>query len=397
MNIVHITPSAPYNDYWGYQDNLLPKYHKKLGHQVTMITTNYMHKDGKIVPTECGDYVLDDGVRVIRLARKKYFHHTVTNIRSYLPVFDLLKKLKPDFIFFHGLMSATIYDVVAYKKKHNRNCVIVQDNHLDYNIGRRGNGIKDNMLRMYYRHVVRKTIEYVDHVYGVTPWRKQYAEEYFQVPKDKTSVLIMGADDEEINFEQREAVRAHIRTSYGITPNDFLVATGGKIDEKKKIHFLMQAICGLERVKLLIFGQVMEDIHEEFERLLEQNSSIIYVGWIPSRQVYDYFFASDLVFFPGQHSVLWEQACATKVPCVFQRWEGMEHIDNGGNSDFLATVSVESIRSKLLEVLYTEKYQNMKKIAASEKTDIYLYSKIAEKSLECWENMKKNEAIHSRK
>ena len=49
MRILHIAPSAPYNDYWGYQDNLLPKYHRKLGHEVTVIVTNTMHKDGKIV------------------------------------------------------------------------------------------------------------------------------------------------------------------------------------------------------------------------------------------------------------------------------------------------------------------------------------------------------------
>ena len=55
MKIVHIAPSAPYNDHWGYQDNLLPKYQKKLGHEVTMITTNLMHRDGKIVETECAD------------------------------------------------------------------------------------------------------------------------------------------------------------------------------------------------------------------------------------------------------------------------------------------------------------------------------------------------------
>ena len=38
--ILNIALSAPYNDYWGYQDNLLPKYQRKLGHQVIIITTN---------------------------------------------------------------------------------------------------------------------------------------------------------------------------------------------------------------------------------------------------------------------------------------------------------------------------------------------------------------------
>lgn len=107
------------------------------------------------------------------------------------------------------------------------------------------------------------------------------------------------------------------------------------------------------------------------------------VGWIDSAKVYDYFFAADLVFFPGQHSVLWEQACAAKVPCVFEAWEGMDHVDNGGNSDFVKEVTAEALREKICELCYTPKYERMKQVARSEATHIYLYSKIAEKSLEC--------------
>ncbi|MBQ7822076.1 MAG: glycosyltransferase, partial [Clostridia bacterium] len=227
-----------------------------------------------------------------------------------------------------------------------------------------------------------KSVPYVSRVYGVTPWRKQYAEDYFRIPEDKTDVLIMGADDEKINLGQKNEIRKNIRSSYNISDNDFLIVTGGKIDKKKKIDLLMEACAGFDNVKLLVFGNVSDDIKERFDALLESNKNIIYIGWIDADTVYDYFFAADLVFFPGQHSVLWEQACAAKVPCVFERWEGMEHVNNGGNSDFVAPVSITSIKSKISELLYTDKYFSMKGIAESDKTDIYLYSKIAEKSLD---------------
>ncbi len=117
MKIVNVAPISPYNDYWGYQDNLLPKYHKKLNHDVTVIITNTMHKDGKIVETDCSDYVLNDGVRVIRMKHKKYFWRILTDVCSYLPVYRTLTDLKPDFIFYHGLISTTIFDVIRYKKR----------------------------------------------------------------------------------------------------------------------------------------------------------------------------------------------------------------------------------------------------------------------------------------
>lgn len=392
VEIVHIAPSAPYNDYWGYQDNLLPKYQKKLGHNVTMITTNTMHQDGKIVETECSDYILDDGVRVIRLARKDYSYHTFTYMNArLLKIERYLDEIKPDFIFFHGLVSTTIYDVIKYKEKH-QDCIIVEDNHLDYNIGSQCKTWKEKIVRAFYRYVNRKSISYIDKIYGVTPWRKKYAEDYFKIPQEKTDVLIMGADDEKIEFDNRDMIRNNIRERYGIANEDFLIVTGGKIDLKKKIDLLMQACSGMQSIKLLIFGQVQDDVKNEFERLLRENKNIIYVGWIDADKVYDYFFAADLVFFPGQHSVLWEQACASKVPCVFEKWEGMEHVNNGGNADFVSDISAENIKQKIEELNYTNKYHEMKKVAESKKTDIYLYSRIAEKSLEC---MKKCQSLRS--
>lgn len=383
MNIVHIAPNAPYNDYWGYQENILPKYQKKLGHDVTVIITNTMHKDGKIVKTDCSDYVLNDGVRVIRREYKQYHLPKATRIFSDLDVLPLLNELRPDFIFYHGLISYTIKDVVKYIKKHPR-CKVVEDNHMDYNIGNQARTVNEKLIRLWRRWLNKSTVPYVEKVYGVTPWRKTYAEEYFGIPVAKTDVLIMGADDEKVKIEQKDEVRKQIRDKYLVSDEDFLIVTGGKIDKKKGIDVLAEACAGFnQKVKLLVFGSISDDVKEKMEKIISENDNIIYIGWIDSDRVYDYFFAADLVFFPGQHSVLWEQACACKVPCVFERWEGMDHVDNGGNSDFVEPVTVESIKSKIKELLYTAKYYGMKKVAESEATDIYMYSTIAEKSLEC--------------
>ena len=381
MRIVHIAPNSPYNDYWGYQDNLLPKYQKKLGHEVTVIITNKMHLDGEIVEVDCADYTLSDGVRVIRRKYKQYIHPTLTGVLAHIPVYTLLETLKPGFIFYHGLVSYTIFDVVKYKKKYPT-CTIVEDNHMDYNIGNKFESFKEKLVREWLRWINQRTIKYVSKVYGVTPWRKTYAEDYFKIPADKIDVLIMGADDENMHLEQKAEIRRRIRKKYNIEDEQFLIVTGGKIDKRKKIDILMRACVGLKDIKLLVFGNVAEDIKEIFGQLI-QNENIIYVGWIESNKVYDYFYAADLVFFPGQHSVLWEQACASKVPCVFEKWEGMDHVNNGGNSDFVSPVDIDVLKKKIQELHFTEKYEQMKKVAESNSTDIYLYSKIAEKSLEC--------------
>ena len=384
MNIVHIAPNAPYNEGWGYQENILPRYQKKMGHEVTLITTDMAHENGTLVHVECDDWISKDGFRVIRLkteslpGKLRIFYSHLSGI------YKVLCDLKPDFVFFHGMVSATIFDVVRYKKKVSSKLVIVQDNHLDYQIGTlHRSDIKNTFFRNELRFYHKITSRYIDRIYGVTPWRRQYAEEVFGASSEKTDVLIMGADDDAIKFNERCDVRRKMREKYGISNQDFLVVSGGKIDKKKNIDLLMEAVGQCPGVKLILFGNVDKGLEGHFNELLGNSNNITFVGWLPAKQVYDYFFAADLIFFPGQHSVLWEQACASKVPCVFAKWDGMEHVNNGGNSDFLAHISVDSIIEKIEELHYTPKYFEMKNVAESDATDIYLYSNIAAKSLEC--------------
>lgn len=381
MKIIHIAPNAPYNEGWSYQENILPKYQAKLGYDVSLIVTNQEHTNGRLEESACTDSISKDGFRVIRRKQERIGFPVLKRILTKIDVYSILEQERPDFIFYHGLISATIFDVCRYKRKINPDCVIVQDNHMDYNIGfdpRSRNGI---ILKILYSTIYRLTRKYIAKVYGVTPWRAEYAQKFFGVPAEMTDVLIMGADDEKIDFTHRKEIRTLTRNQHGVNDNDFLIVTGAKIDARKKIHFLMEAVNQMEGVKLLVFGNVLDDIKNEFEKHL--SDKVQWVGFIPSDDAYDYFLAADLVVFPGQHSVLWEQACACKVPCVFARWDGMEHVNNGGNAAFLDDVSVEGIKHCITDLMWTDAYHTMKAIAESDKTDIYLYSNIAKKSLEC--------------
>ena len=384
MKIVHVAPSAPYNDNWGYQDNLLPRYHQKAGHETVVVTTNLTHREGKIVPVPCGEYVLEDGVRVIRLARKDYGHRVLTSLNSRLEVYDLLTRLRPDFIFFHGLVSSSIRDVARYKRKCAPNCVVVCDNHMDWYNGRTGNSLKERFIRGFYRWVNRPALKYIDRVYAVTPWRLAYAEDYFGVPASMTEVLVMGADDEKIPFQKQAEIRAAFRMLHGIGEEDFLVVTGGKLDRAKQAHLLMQAVAELDmpQLKLAVFGTPDEQGKQALEPW-ENHTSIRMIGWVPSDEVYRVFLSADLCAFPGTHSVLWEQAVACRVPCVFKHWEGMHHVDVGGNCAFLYEDSAEEIKRILTQITENGDYlRAMKQAACSDRAGQFLYSRIARKTVE---------------
>lgn len=384
MKLVHIAANAPYNDYWGYHENLLPYYHKKLGHDVTLITTNTMHRDGRIVETDCADYMLNDGVRVIRLKPKKYPSRTLTALEARLNVFELLTEIRPDFVFFHGVLSSSLFDVIRYKKKVNEKCTVVCDNHLDYYNGFTVSGIKSRILRAYHRMRIKASEKYVSRYYGVTPWRCRYLTDYFKAPEAKTELLLMGGDDRYIDLKNKDKIRKKIRTELNISDEDFVVISGGKIDKTKNIHLLMKAIAqsGENNIKLIVFGQVLDDVKEEFEEL-KKNVNIIYIGWIKSEEAYNYFLASDLTVFPGTHSVLWEQACACGIPGMFKEWEGMKHVDAGGSCVFLTQDSADEIKNNILDIYNNkEKYGRMKKAAEENGIKMFSYAEIAKKAIE---------------
>lgn len=125
------------------------------------------------------------------------------------------------------------------------------------------------------------------------------------------------------------------------------------------------------------------EIYNINRKALAGAANVEYIGWIDANKVYLYFFAADLVVFPGGHSVMWEQACASKTPCVFDYWDGMEHLNNGGNSICISLKTEDEIEKAVRSLIGTDKYKKMQKEAMSEKTDIYRYSSIAKKSLEC--------------
>ena len=68
MNITHICLCGAVTEELTYQDNLLPKYQKKLGNEVTVITSNWIYNNkGEIVTTNIGSKTNVDGIKIVRI------------------------------------------------------------------------------------------------------------------------------------------------------------------------------------------------------------------------------------------------------------------------------------------------------------------------------------------
>ena len=381
MRIAHLCLACFYFEDYGYQENLLPKYQKKAGHDVYIIAPAQLQIDG--VKAYIGnDYVNSNGipVKIIRFAKWK----SAQRFKKYEMLFSALEEIQPDIIFVHGGQSLSLKDVIKYKKK-NDNVRVLIDNHADY-FNSPVNSWKGKVnARWGVGYYMSHSAKYVDQYFGVTPWRCTFLSDVYHLPKDKISLLVMGGDDDQIHFERKQEIREQICQKYQIdSDNTFIVCTGGKISREKNIHLLIDAVAKLstDNVVMLVFGNISESFKEEFQSHLG-SEKIRMIGWVDAKDVYDYFLASDLVAFPGTHSVLWEQAVACKIPCIFRDWSGMHHVDIGGNCEFLKDVTVDNLAELLHKIIRNPNiYKRMKANAEKDAADDFLYSSIARKALE---------------
>ena len=378
MKILHLCLANYYWEDMGYQENLLTRYHTRARHKVIIVTSEHIFKKER-----CGDkdyYINDFGAEVHALKNK--FSGALFGLRLFSGLYSEIEKHAPEIIFVHGGQFLSLKDVIKYKKKHPEVRIYI-DQHADY-YNSPVNTFKSRVLAKYiYGHYMRKAVKYTEVFWGVTPWRCTYLNDVYGIPKDKIGLLIMGGDDDIIDFENKDGIRRNIRQALELSDDDFVVVTGGKIDRAKNIHLLMQAVTELDndKLKLIVFGRCNDEMKPQILSFAE-HSSIRYIDWLPAEKVYDYFLASDLAVFPGTHSVLWEQVCACGIPGLYKDWEGMRHVNVCGNSEFLYEDSAEEIKVKLETLLNDRSKYEAMSLAAKSCEDDFKYSEIAKKAIQ---------------
>ena len=384
MKIMHICLIGPFSDNWGYQENMLSKYHKKMGYDVALVASTYSWgTDGKYVQLPAGDYINDDGVHIYRLANKG--NTTIdSKLKYYVGLSKVLEEYGPDVLFIHDVQFLDIKTIVAYLKKHKGVKVYV-DNHADFSNSAKTWLSKNVLHKIIWKRCARKILPFTEKFYGVLPSRVSFLVDLYGLPKEKCELLVMGGDDELIDKASNEESKKAIRTKLNLKDNDFVIVTGGKIDAYKTQTFLlMDAVKQIDKpnVKLIVFGSVSSELMETMESLAD-GERIQYIGWVQARDSYQYFASADLVVFPGRHSVFWEQVAAQGIPMICKKWDGTTHVDLGGNVKFLEKDSAEEIKEELMKLIdFSPEYQTMKKIAMEKGREHFSYKDIGRRSID---------------
>ena len=308
MRILHLCLGSFFVDNYSYQENILTKYHARMGHDVTVITSLFTFgEDGQgTFFFHSMEYDNSDGVHVIRLESRKprIFFST---LRRFQGLFETVCRVEPDIIFSHNLSYADTTEIRKYIKSHP-SVKLFADNHADY-VNSARNWLSYHIKHaILWRHYAKVLEPYLIRCYGVTPMRCRFLKEMYHIAPNKIEFLPMGVDDNAIP-ENREEVRNMVRRELGIDKHDTVIFTGGKIDRLKNTHVLISAleIMKNNHVHLVICGTLTPSM-EHLRESIDANNHIHYLGWCDASRVMNCMVASDLACFPGTHSTLWEQA-----------------------------------------------------------------------------------------
>lgn len=382
MRIVHICLAGPFSEGYSYQENLLTKYQVLMGHEVFVITAKWsLDSNASISKTYKSNYFNEDRVKIFRMEMKGKDNYS-KKLKIFEDYSKLLNEIEPEIIFVHGSQFLDIKPIIQYKIRKDRNVKIFVDNHADFSNSATNFISREILHKKIWRLTTKRLEPYVTKFYGVLPARVDFLKNIYHVSEKKVSLLNMGGDDEFVRKYLGESTD-QFREEIGCKREQQLIVTGGKVDEaKKEVLLLMEYVRSRKDLFLLIFGSIDEKILPQVKNLLSDN--VKYIGWVNSEKSYKYFSESDLVVFPGRHSVYWEQVVSQKKPMLVKYWEGTDHIDIGGNVSIIDYHynEKEKLFYELDQILYSSKLNDMKKAAESENATAFLYSDIAKRSIE---------------
>jgi hypothetical protein len=388
MRIAHVCLAAFYIDDYGYQENILPRIHRKMGHEVIIIASTETYIDRtRLGYVEPSSYVSKDGLPIHRLAYASWVPRRLQpKIRAYEGLEARLREFAPDLIFVHDVQFWDFLTIRRYVMQHPT--PVYADCHADYVNSARGFVSRRLLHGIFYRAIAQCVDPIVQRYFPTLPVRADFLHDAYGLDRAKMELLPFGIDDTQTEGIDRPAVRREMRAALGIPDDALLFVTGGKLDLRKNIHSLIDRFSRLKRAgelenaHLLVFGQA-DPATQAALHAIAVDDTVHMLGWTPAKDIYKAFWSADFALFPGTHSVLWEEAIGHGLGAAFHYWPGMDHLDLGGNLRILHDVSPETLDNLLRELVANDgqEIHRMGSAAREKGPGVFSFSAIAEKAI----------------
>lgn len=314
-----------YNEDLDYQEILLAKYYRKLGHEVVVVSTPthsvHQYIDGH---DDSGQISFTEG-RFARIIRVPIKLNIAGRIRIFKSIREIVEAERPGLLYFHDIIPNMV-ELRDYLND-NSECCAIMDYHADYsNSG--ANWLSRILLHRMSRRLILATVrKRLSAILPVVPAAQGFLRDLYGIPVEQTELFPLGVDIDLAREMRTDAVRAAVRKSLGIPSDALVVFTGGKLVPVKRTEDVLQAAVTLgdARVHVIVVGDARDPAYRQRLEQAATGSNVHFVGWQDREGVYRHQAAADLAIFPASQSVLWQQSIGMGLPLVVGEGAGPAH------------------------------------------------------------------------
>lgn len=370
MKILHI--HQYFNPGYGYQENIMPMYHKKITEKVLLITSDLSDgHNNEVRKYPVGNYI-ENNFDYKRIKSSGEFKGRFVFFKN---LYKEIEEYNPDYIYHHSPTAPSLFTVSKYKKKYPEKKLVV-DNHADLQISGRNRYWKWFYYNTLWKNLIKLCDGYIDCYFGVTPDRCLFLEKELGVDKNKIKLLPIGADTDTI--DNLEVSISQFRNRLNIGSEDILFCHGGKMNLKKKTDDLLRAFtkCKNKKIKLVLFG-VFEDI--KLKELALSDDRIIFLGWKNREETIEILRSSDVGIWNGPHTTLLEDAVGCCLPLILKNYGSTSHLIEENGVFLMEGTEVELIN--VINSMSNKEYLGSLNKGCMKMKEKLSYDNIAAKSL----------------
>jgi len=332
MIVVHICLANFFVDGRGYQENELVRQHVRDGHTVTVLASTETHDEkGRTVFADPGEYMGDEGARVIRVPYPAWLPNTIARrLRVHVNVRSTLETLNPDVVIFHGLVGFGLLTVVRYAKENPR-VILHADCHADYDNSAQGFFGRHLLHGLYHRAIVTRCLPVLGRVLCTTMSVMTFVHEVYGVPRDRLVFFPLAGHP--VPDAKYAPTRERVRAELDVEPDHVLFVMSGRLKRRKKLIEALKALGSVPdpRFRLVVAGAFSDDTREEALRLMDQDPRVTFLGWLDADQLTDLLCAADVYLQPGSQSVTMQGSLCARCAIIVDDVPSHEvfHCGNG--------------------------------------------------------------------
>lgn len=336
MKILHVINY--YHEGFGYQENCLAYYQKKLGNEVLVAASDYYFPFpdyNSTMKQRLGErhvgagFYKDNGVNIVRL--KSSFDSVGSAGILYFDITGILADFLPDIVHVHGVTNMCIPELIWLKKKYNYQIFI--DSHQDYSVARKNGGKIERLYYYFWKYYYNKfgAKKAINKFLPITINAQKWLADKFYLSEEDMLISPLGVDMKSMSYAEEQG--AIFRKTYGLEDKTIIV-NAGKQYREKRIDWIIDVVeSSVKRgcnAFLILVGNAEEKYDSVISERLQKISGVyLRLPFLRRDELRTVYSACDIGIWPGIPSNTIQEAMACRVAVILPDDDIVGHLIDG--------------------------------------------------------------------